>query len=82
MKYRVNYGDGHVSPLVHDSKRAAMKERAALEDPGGSFIENDHTAGKPGEWFPCGPPEPARDTIPCPPWFEVVEPETCRLEEL
>lgn len=81
MKYRVNYGDGSVSPLVHDSKRAAMKERAALEDPGGSFIEINPA----GAWLECFDSEPApepRDTIPCPPWFEVVEPETCRLDEL
>ncbi len=58
MNYRVNYGNGQVS-RTYETKREAMKERAALEDPGGSFIEYDHTAGKPGEWFPCSEPEPA-----------------------
>lgn len=67
MKYRVNYGDGSVSPIVHETKVAARAELRAMVDPGASFVE------------PV--PEP-RDTIPCPPWFTPVEPETCRLEEL
>jgi hypothetical protein len=57
MNYRVNYGNGQVS-RTYESKRDAMKERAALEDPGGSFIEYyaecSFDSRDPGYWFACG----------------------------
>ncbi len=58
MIYRVNYGDGTVSRTFY-TKSDAFKERAALEDPGPSYIEFSVPTEKAAfsearAWYPLG----------------------------